>query len=152
MCEEPACQSRRCKRRRLDPWVRKIPWRRAWQPTPVFSPGESHGERSLAGDIQYIGLLRVRHNWHDLAHMMYLQDKLLCYFKLWTSLVTQMIKDLPEIQETRFRSLGQEDPPEKGMATHPSILAMDGRAWQATVHGDHKESDMTEQPTHNNLN
>ena len=31
------------------PWVRKIPWRRAWQPTPVFLPGESHGQRSLAG-------------------------------------------------------------------------------------------------------
>ena len=29
--------------------VRKIPWRRAWQPTPVFLPGESHGQRSLAG-------------------------------------------------------------------------------------------------------
>ena len=29
------------------PWVGKIPWRRAWQPTPVFSPGESHGQRSL---------------------------------------------------------------------------------------------------------
>ena len=34
---------------RFDPWVRKIPWRRAWQPTPVFLPGESHGQRSLAG-------------------------------------------------------------------------------------------------------
>ena len=31
-----------------DPWVRRIPWRRAWQPTPVFLPGESHGPRSLA--------------------------------------------------------------------------------------------------------
>ena len=31
------------------PWVRKIPWRRTWQPTPVFLPGESHGQRSLAG-------------------------------------------------------------------------------------------------------
>ena len=29
--------------------IRKIPWRRAWQPTPVFLPGESHGQRSLAG-------------------------------------------------------------------------------------------------------
>jgi len=28
-------------------WVGKIPWRRAWQPTPVFLPGESHGQRSL---------------------------------------------------------------------------------------------------------
>ena len=32
-----------------DPWVRKIPWRKAWQLTPVFLPGESHGWRSLAG-------------------------------------------------------------------------------------------------------
>ena len=34
---------------RLDPWVGKIPWRRAWPPTPVFLPGESHGQRSLEG-------------------------------------------------------------------------------------------------------
>ena len=34
---------------RLDPWVRKMPWRRKWQPTPVFLPGKCHGERSLAG-------------------------------------------------------------------------------------------------------
>ena len=32
-----------------DTWVRKIPWRRAWQPIPVFLPGESHGQRSLVG-------------------------------------------------------------------------------------------------------
>ena len=32
-----------------DPWVRKIFWRRAWQPTPVFLPGESHGQRSQLG-------------------------------------------------------------------------------------------------------
>ena len=43
---ESACQCRRCG---LDPWVRKIPWRRAWQPTAVFMPGESHGQRGLAG-------------------------------------------------------------------------------------------------------
>ena len=43
--EEPACQ---CRRRGSDPWVSKIPWRRAWQPTPVVLPGESHGQRSLA--------------------------------------------------------------------------------------------------------
>ena len=42
--KEPACQCRRCRRcrsHRFDPWVRKIPWRRAWQPTPVFFPGVS---------------------------------------------------------------------------------------------------------------
>ena len=33
----------------MDPWVGKIPWRRAWQPTLVFLPGDSHGQRSLAG-------------------------------------------------------------------------------------------------------
>ena len=38
-----------CRRLRFDPWVGKIPWRRAWQPTPVFLPGESHGQRSLMG-------------------------------------------------------------------------------------------------------
>ena len=32
---------------RFDPWVRKIPWRRKWQSTPVFLPGESHVQRSL---------------------------------------------------------------------------------------------------------
>ena len=47
--KEPAHQCRRRKRRGLDPWVRKIPWRRAWQFTPVFLPGESYGQRSLAG-------------------------------------------------------------------------------------------------------
>ena len=34
---------------RFNPWVGKIPWRRKWQPTPVFLPGESHGQRSLVG-------------------------------------------------------------------------------------------------------
>ena len=35
-----------CRRPEFDPWVRKIPWRREWQPTPVFLPGEFHGQRS----------------------------------------------------------------------------------------------------------
>ena len=46
---EPTCQCRRRKRCGFSPRVGKIPWRRAWQPTPVFLPGESHGQRSLAG-------------------------------------------------------------------------------------------------------
>ena len=40
----------------------------------------------------------------------------------WASLVTQMVKNLPAVQETRVQSLGREDPLEKGMATHSSIL------------------------------
>ena len=47
--KEPAGQWRKHKRRRFDLWVRKIPRRRARQPTPVFLPRESHGQRSLAG-------------------------------------------------------------------------------------------------------
>ena len=38
-----------CGRPGFDPWVGKIPWRRKWQPTPVFLPGESHERRSLVG-------------------------------------------------------------------------------------------------------
>ena len=44
--KESACQ---CMRYRLDLCVRTIPWRRKWQPTPVFLPGESYGQRSLVG-------------------------------------------------------------------------------------------------------
>ena len=46
--KEPACQCRRHKRLGFDPWVRKMPCRRKWQPTPVFWPRNSHGQRSLA--------------------------------------------------------------------------------------------------------
>ena len=38
-----------CGKPGFDPWIGKIPWRRKWQPTPVFLPGESHGKWSLAG-------------------------------------------------------------------------------------------------------
>ena len=47
--KEPACHCRRCRRHEFNPWFRKIPQRRAWQPTPVFLPGESHGQKSLVG-------------------------------------------------------------------------------------------------------
>ena len=45
--KESTCQHRR---RGFNPWVRMIPWRRKWQPTPVFLSGTSHGQRSLAGN------------------------------------------------------------------------------------------------------
>ena len=47
--EESACQCRRHKRRRFDPWVGKIPWRRKWQPALVFLHGKLYGQRSLVG-------------------------------------------------------------------------------------------------------
>ena len=51
------------RRHRFNPWVRKICWRRKWQPTPVFLPGKAHGQRSLVGYSPW-GHKRVR---HDLA-------------------------------------------------------------------------------------
>ena len=51
----------------FDPWVRKISWRWAWQPTSVFLPGESHGQRSIVGNSPKDS--RLWHNWSDLAHM-----------------------------------------------------------------------------------
>ena len=48
--KEPVHQCRRHKRRGYNPWVGKIPWKRAWKPTPVVLPGESHGQTSLVGD------------------------------------------------------------------------------------------------------
>ena len=46
-----------------------------------------------------------------------------CIYLSWASLVVQIVKNLPEMQETRVQSLGWEDALEKGMATHASILA-----------------------------
>ena len=63
--KEPACQCRRCKKLWFNPWARKIPWRRAWQLTSVFLPGESHGQRSL---VDY-GLQSIGEDWSDLACM-----------------------------------------------------------------------------------
>ena len=55
------------------------------------------------------------------------------------SIVAQLARNPPAMQETLVRFLGQEDPLEEGVATHSSILAwriaMDRGAWQATVHG-----------------
>ena len=45
--KEHVCQCRRPKRHKFNPWVTKILWRREWQPTPVFLPGESHRQKSL---------------------------------------------------------------------------------------------------------
>ena len=98
-------------------WVRALgredPLEEEWQPTPVFSPGESHGQRSLAGhspqghkelDVTQYASAFFTHNFSS-------------------SLVAQRLKCLPAMWETWVRSLGREDPLEKEMATHSSILA-----------------------------
>ena len=63
--KEPACQCRRCERCGFNPWFRKTPWRRKWQPTSVFLTGESHGQRSLVGYSSWS--CRLGHDWNDLA-------------------------------------------------------------------------------------
>ena len=68
-----------CKRHGFDPWVGKIPWRRAWQPTPVFLPGESRWQRSLGTTVY-----GVSKSWMWLkqlithAHLSLLHPKMLC--------------------------------------------------------------------------
>ena len=70
--KESACQCRRCKRCGFNPWVGKIPWRRKWQPTPVFLPRESHEWGSWQATV--ITLQRVRHDWSNLTQYIYSQN------------------------------------------------------------------------------
>ena len=62
-----------------------------------------------------------------------------------------MVKNQPAMQDTWIWTLDWEDPLEEGMATHSSVLAwripMDRVSWKATVHGGHKELDMTKWPS-----
>ena len=66
--KEYACQCRRCWRCRFNPWIRKIPWWRKWQPTPLFLLGKFYGQRSLAvynpwGHKESNTTERVTHLW-----------------------------------------------------------------------------------------
>ena len=63
--DESGCPGRRHRRCGLDPWVGKIPWRRAWQPTPVFLPGASYGRRSLTSSLHRVAELSTTEaTWH----------------------------------------------------------------------------------------
>ena len=59
--KEPACQCRRLRRRGFHPWEGQVPWRRAWQSTPVFLPAESPWTEEPGG-LQSIGSQRIRHD------------------------------------------------------------------------------------------
>ena len=65
-------QCRRHKRCGFNPWVGKIPWRRTWQPTPVFLPGKSHGQRNLAGYGPWCHKESDRTLWHNSSNMIML--------------------------------------------------------------------------------
>ena len=68
--KEYPCWCRRCG---FSPWIRRIPWRRKWQPTPVFLPGKFHVQRSLAGYSPWGRW--VRHDWSDWAHVLKAREK-----------------------------------------------------------------------------
>ena len=63
---QSTCPYKRYKRRGLNSWVRKTPWRRKWHPTPVFLPGKLHGQRSLASTVH--GLAELDTTEHGCTH------------------------------------------------------------------------------------
>ena len=65
---------RRCRRHGFSPWVRQIPWKKPWQPTPVFLPGESHGLRSLLGCSPLGAKSWAWLNWLNYTHTMGCHD------------------------------------------------------------------------------
>ena len=84
-----------CRRPRFNPWVGKIPWRRKWPPTPVFLPGESQGQRSLAG-----------HDWDNTFNTLWYdqtrQSSRLCfedYLAIWGS--------IPDVRSNEEVSINQ---------------------------------------------
>ena len=76
-----------------------IPWRREWQPTPVFLPGKSHGQRSLEGYIQSMGLQRIRHDWTNNTHTSLLSDETWPY--KWEDLAVAAMKPCPMSRRTK---------------------------------------------------
>ena len=109
------------------------------QPTPVFVPGKSHGPRSLGGSIHGVTKSRTRLSNFCVCVFTFAFKKKgkkkkikviimgrkldPCWTLYWASLVAQVVKRPPAMQETWVRSPGQEDPLEKEMATHSSTLA-----------------------------
>ena len=133
------------KKHRFDPWVGKIPWRRKWQPNPIFLPGESHGLRSLAG---YSPQRRKESDTTERLHFhFHFGSKIYVLNALWNHESQSDIgnSDFCLQEHTTLEkcwgtdknaevfchhlvafsliSLGQEDPLEEEMATHSSILA-----------------------------
>ena len=80
--KEPTCQCRRCRKGGFDPYIKKIPWRKKWQPTPVFLPEKLHGQRSLAGYLAH-GFTKSRTwlsdwAWLSVSILLYFLKKKLC--------------------------------------------------------------------------
>ena len=95
--KDPTCQCRRHKRLGFAPWVGKIPWKREWQPTLVFLPGESHGQRSpdgLQSAGPRMGSHRVRHSGSDLTWKTYVIGQIISSYFILRVLFKVFIKSL----------------------------------------------------------
>ena len=80
--KDSTCQFRRHKSHGFNAWVGKIPWRRKWQPTPVFLPGKCHRQRSL-------GFQRVGHNWaHTHTHCIDIVSLIMTNVPQWCMMLT----------------------------------------------------------------
>ena len=92
----------------FDSWVVKIPWRRKWQPTPVFLPEKvpwtEEPDRLQSKESESL-------------------TQLSNYRLSLVALVAQMVKDLPAVQDSQVQSLDEEYPLQKEMATHSCVLA-----------------------------
>ena len=123
----------------IQPWVGKFPWRRKWQPTPVFLPGEAHGQKSLVGysswdrrtELSFLGFpdssvgKEYACNAGGLTPRSGRSAEEGIGYPLqysWASLMAQLVMNLTAMWEARVQSLGWEDTLEKGKATHSSIL------------------------------
>ena len=65
--KEPTCQCRRHKRCQFDPWVRKIPWRKALQPTPIFLPKESMDIGDWRATVQHVTKSCTGQKWKQFS-------------------------------------------------------------------------------------
>ena len=120
-----------CRRPRFDPRVRKIPWRKEWQLTPVFLPGESHRQESLMGSIRS---QRVRHDWvtntlTSTHSLLWVSGKrhMYFFFYLLSPTLELEIYFLVKLIEGE----GNDNPLQYSCLEN----LMDRGAWWATVHG-----------------
>ena len=99
--KESTCQWRRCRRLGCNLRVGKIPWTRKWQPTPVFLPGESHGQRSLEDYVESMGLQRVGHEWAHTRVYTHFREQAWCLEWFYTNDQSTQQLSLKQCPESR---------------------------------------------------
>ena len=123
--KQSTCQCRRHKKLRFKPWVRKISWRRAWQSTPVFLPGNSVDRGDWWATVHRVPKSQMRLeqcNTHVYTHRYIHMYILICTREFPGGSVIRNPSASAGSQKTWVPSLGQEDALEKEMATHSHIL------------------------------